>query len=81
MATVKRKFKDLVRKKKETKEVKIKNCFHHIFAFGKYKGESLDDIDDLQYLNYILDNVDFDSSCEDTNKFINNLEMRIDELG
>jgi hypothetical protein len=62
------------------KEKPIQNHQHFTFTFGKYSGQALENIEDLAYLKWAIDNINFDTDCADTNEFIKNIEARINEL-
>jgi len=50
------------------------------FTFGKYKGENIDDVDDVNYLKWVLDELSSECDNKEHQLFAENVENRIIEL-
>jgi hypothetical protein len=57
---------------------KLINYKHDTFTFGRYKGEPLEEIDNIKYLKWAIDNLD--ARHPDTEIFIKNIESLVEEL-
>ena len=59
----------------------MKNFKEDEFTLGKYKGQLIEDIDDVQYLRWVLDDGELDTTDETTEIFAENVELHLAELG
>lgn len=55
----------------------LKNFKEDTFTFGKYKGEHIDDVDDVDYLEWCRENLD--DTDEITLAFMENIETKLNE--
>jgi len=59
-------------------DAKLKNFKEDEFTFGKYKGELIDNVNDKQYLQWVLDELDPEHDI--SQEFAKNIEMHYMEL-